>query len=157
VEDAEGVVTTWEQIKARERIEKSDTNSAAGLLAGISQALPALSQAQEIQVRAARVGFDWDDISPVYGKVEEEFEEVRQAAGSERVEAEIGDLMFAAVNLARWLHVDAEIALRATSARFRRRFEHIERRAAETGRQLSEMTLEEMDHFWDEAKRAEPK
>jgi len=101
------------------------------------------------------VGFDWDDIEPVYGKVAEEFAEVKEAAGSPRIESEIGDLMFAAVNLARWLKVDAETALRSTNARFKKRFAHIEKRATESGKQLTDMTLGEMDRFWDEAKSNE--
>ena len=155
VTDAGGVVATWEKVKAQERIENSETNSAVGLLRGVPASLPALSQAQEIQTRAARVGFDWDDIEPVYGKVTEEFAEVKEAAGSPRIESEIGDLMFAAVNLARWLNIDAETALRSTNARFKKRFEHIEKRATESGKQLTDMTLGEMDRFWAEAKSNE--
>ncbi len=155
VSDSEGVVVAWEKIKAQERKAKSETNSTVGLLSGIPAALPGLNQAQEVQTRAARVGFDWDDIKPVYGKVAEEFEEVKQAAGSPRTDAEIGDLLFAVVNLSRWLKVDAETALRSTNLRFRKRFEHIEKRAAESGKQLTDMTLKEMDRFWDEAKALE--
>jgi tetrapyrrole methylase family protein/MazG family protein len=155
VKGAEGVVQAWEKIKAQERIERSENNSAEGLLMGVPASLPALSQAQEIQIRAARVGFDWDEIAPVFAKVLEEFNEVKEAGRSPRVEAEIGDLMFAVVNLARWLKVDAEIALRSTNTRFKKRFEHIEKRAAETGKLLTDMTLEEMDRFWDEAKLKE--
>ncbi len=155
VEDAEGVVTVWDQIKAEERQQKNGIEEQGGRLSGVPTVLPALSQAQEIQSRAARVGFDWDDIKPVHEKVVEEHEEVRQAVGKTEVEAEIGDLLFAVVNLARWLEVDAEIALRAANLRFRKRFGFIEMRARQTGRELSEMTLAEMDLIWDEAKNQE--
>lgn len=155
VEDEAGVIAVWEQIKAREREDKGETERSAGMLEGIPRSLPALSQAQEVQTRAARVGFDWDDVSPVYEKIEEELLEVRQAESSDQIQAEIGDLLFAVVNLARWLGVDAETALRTTSARFRRRFQFIEKQAALTGKRLDQMTLAEMDRFWDEAKRNE--
>lgn len=155
VSGADGVLKNWEAIKAEERKGKSHTHSGAGLLNGLPSALPALNLAQEIQSRAARVGFDWDSIAPVYEKVVEEYHEVKEAAGGPRIEAEIGDLLFAAVNLARWLKVDAETALRSANTRFKKRFAHIEKRAAETGRTLGEMTLAEMDRFWDEAKENE--
>ena len=155
VEDADGVVATWEQIKAVERAEKKVADEPAGRLESVPAALPALSQAQEIQARAAHVGFDWEDIAPVHAKILEEIEEVRQADGEGEREVEIGDLLFAVVNLSRWLDVDAETALRYANRRFKNRFRFIERRANEQGRDLKDMTLAEMDLIWDEAKRKE--
>jgi tetrapyrrole methylase family protein/MazG family protein len=123
-----------------------------GILDGVPVVLPALSQAQEIQSRAARVGFDWKEIQPVLAKVFEELDEVNQAQDADEREKELGDLLFAVVNLARWYKVDAESALRQANRRFRLRFAHIEARAREAGRELSEMSLEEMDRYWEEAK-----
>jgi tetrapyrrole methylase family protein/MazG family protein len=153
VQDAQGVVHTWEKIKADERKEKDPDNDSTGMLKGLPRSLPALSQAQEIQERAARVGFDWETIDPVYEKVTEEFEETRRATDQKQLEAEIGDLLFAVVNLARWHKVDAEAALRSSGDRFRARFHHIERQAQNANRNLSEMSLSEMDRYWEEAKK----
>jgi tetrapyrrole methylase family protein/MazG family protein len=121
-------------------------------LDGVPASFPAVAQAQEIQDRAARVGFDWSEIGPVWEKVNEELEEVRSARTAEELEKELGDLLFAVVNLARWNKVDAESALRGTNNRFRRRFKHIERRTRQQERDLTSMTLNEMDVFWEEAK-----
>ncbi len=115
-------------------------------------ALPALTQAQEFQSRAARVGFDWPEIDGVLAKVVEEIEEVRAAANPEELADELGDLFFALVNLARWKKIDAESALREASLKFKRRFKHVEARAREAGRPMTEMTIEELDAFWNEAK-----
>jgi len=145
------VLQNWEEIKAAER--KAHQEEEKSLLDSVPGSLPSLSQAQEIQERAARVGFDWPNIEPVWDKVDEELCELREAGDSTSREAEIGDLFFAVVNLARWYRVDAESALRKTIKRFRRRFGHIERSAKVQGQALTEMTLEEMDEFWDEAKK----
>lgn len=145
------VLQNWEEIKAAER--KAHDEEDKSLLDSVPRSLPALSQAQEIQERAARVGFDWPDIEPVWKKVDEELDEVREAVDQASIEVEIGDLVFAIVNLGRWCGVDAESALRNTVKRFRQRFGYIEKSARSQGRLLSEMTLEEMDAFWDEAKR----
>jgi len=151
------VIRNWEKIKENERKQTARQNGAEkvkGLLDGVPVSLPALSYAQSIQDRARRVGFDWSEIEPVIGKVREELDEVLSAP-EERREAELGDLLFAVVNLARWYKVDAETALRLTGARFRKRFSHIEERARESGKHLSEFTLQELDVWWDEAKRLE--
>ncbi|HHX44474.1 MAG TPA: nucleoside triphosphate pyrophosphohydrolase [Chloroflexi bacterium] len=150
VQDSAEVLRHWEQIKRQERGERF-----ASLLSGVSRALPSLSQALEMQRRAARVGFDWDSIEPVEAKVAEELDEFRQAPDPERRSAEFGDLLFSLVNLARWHAIDPESALREANGRFARRFESIERHAAGAGRPLEEMTLEEMDALWDEAKETE--
>jgi tetrapyrrole methylase family protein/MazG family protein len=98
------------------------------------------------------VGFDWPTIDPVWAKVLEELEEVRQAQTPLEIEKELGDLLFAVVNLIRWYKVDAESALRGTNQKFRRRFKHIEKSARKTGQDLQSMSLDEMDGYWNEAK-----
>jgi tetrapyrrole methylase family protein/MazG family protein len=122
-------------------------------LDGLPLALPALSQAQEYQDRAARVGFDWPEIDGVLDKVREEIEEIKKAETDWELASEIGDLFFAVVNLARWKKVDAESALRGTNIKFKKRFGHVEQGAKKAGKNLSDMKLEEMDGLWDEAKR----
>lgn len=149
------VLTNWEAIKAAEREANSNHNGEEkpkGLLDGVPLIFPSLAQAQEIQDRAARVGFDWPEIAPVIAKVLEELDEIRQAETNEEKEEEVGDLLFAVVNLGRWLKVDTEAALRATNQKFRRRFAYVEEKAREAGRTMQTMTLSEMDLFWDEAK-----
>ena len=118
------VLQNWERLKAQER--SSNGKAEASLLDGISLALPALAQAEQYQKRAARVGFDWPDIQGVLDKLAEELGEVHAATDGEERQAEIGDLLFAVVNLARWYKVEAESALREANARFRRRFSYIE-------------------------------
>jgi tetrapyrrole methylase family protein/MazG family protein len=154
VQGVQGVLLNWEKLKAAER-KANDQVEIKGILDGVPLIFPSLAQAQEFQERAARVGFDWSEVQPVIAKVIEELEEVQTASSLEEQTAELGDLLFAAVNLARWYKVDAESALRETNQRFRKRFSHIEKRAGESGRNLSDMTLAEMDVFWDEAKRLE--
>ncbi len=150
--DVDGVLSNWERLKEGERAEKG---AAAGLLEGVPRALPALSQAQEYQDRAARVGFDWPQIAGVLEKLAEEIREVQAAADVQALEAELGDLFFSLVNLARWKGVDAESALRASNQRFRRRLRFIETAAEGQGRRLSELTLDEMEAFWDQAKASD--
>ncbi len=148
--DPQAVIRNWERLKAAER--KANGQSRKGLLDGVSKALPALTQAQTYQQRAARVGFDWPDIQGVLDKVCEEMEEVRNAEDDEARSDEMGDLLFALVNLARWLKVDAESALREANTRFRTRFAYIEQTARQQGRSLDELSLDEMDALWNEAK-----
>lgn len=148
----DGVLQNWEKLKEKERKGKKEDK---GILDGIPSALPALNQAQEYQDRAARVGFDWAEIENVLDKVREEIEEVKTAENPERVKEELGDLFFVLVNLARWRDVDAEAALREANQKFKRRFAYIEKNAKAQGRNLSDMTLEEMDALWDEAKGLE--
>ncbi|MBC7236889.1 MAG: nucleoside triphosphate pyrophosphohydrolase [Chloroflexi bacterium] len=149
-ETAEEVLRAWEQIKRAERGEETFRS----MLAGINKALPALSQAMEIQRRVARVGFDWLDPRSVADKVREELDELAHADASQRAD-EFGDLLFSLVNLARWYDIDAESALREANRRFMRRFAAIERRAAEAGIKLEEMSLQEMDTLWEQAKEEE--
>ncbi len=152
IEDADGVLANWERIKEDERAEAAE---GGGLLEGVPASLPALSQAQEYQDRAARVGFDWAEIRGVLDKVAEEVEEVRQSADAAELTNELGDLFFAIVNLTRWKGVDAESALRAANMKFKRRFESIERGAHDRGRRLSDLSLEEMEALWQGAKGGE--
>lgn len=159
--DASGVGTdeatvnaTWEAIKQAER----EAKSAHGVLADVPLALPALSRAQKLQKRASRVGFDWDSADQVMVKVEEELAEVTEAMalGSREDQAEeVGDLLFAVVNLARHLQVDAESALRAANRKFEDRFRGIERRVAESEQTLQSMSLEQLDDLWERVKTAE--
>ena len=150
LEGVDGVLANWEKLKEKERSEKKEVR---GLLDGVPQALPALSQAQEYQDRAARVGFDWADIQDVLDKVREEIDEIKNAETDFELASEIGDLLFALVNVARWKHVDAESALRGTNLKFKKRFAYVEQGAKKQGRNLSELSLEEMDVFWNDAKR----
>ncbi len=150
LDDVDGVLANWEKLKEAER--KDNGQKEKGLLDGVPLALPALSQAQEYQDRAARVGFDWHEIEGVLEKIAEEIEEVRQATDEAELTSELGDLLFALVNLARWKNVDAESALRGTNMKFKKRFGYVEQGAKKQGRNLSELTLDEMESLWQEAK-----
>lgn len=149
LEGVDGVLANWEKLKEQER---KDNKQEKGLLDGVPAALPALSQAQEYQDRAGRVGFDWPEIEGVLDKVREEIEEIKNAETDFELASEIGDLFFALVNVARWKRIDAESALRGTNLKFKKRFAHVEQSAKKQGQNLSELTLEEMDAFWNEAK-----
>jgi tetrapyrrole methylase family protein/MazG family protein len=151
VNGTQDVLQNWEKLKAQERA--ANGKSEASLLDGIGKTLPALVQAEQYQKRANHVGFDWTDIEGVWRKVAEELEEVRSAADADARAAEIGDLLFSVVNLARWYQVDAESALRAANLRFRKRFIAIERAARQQGRSLSDLSLDEMEAIWQAAKR----
>ena len=151
LEDADSVIRNWENIKAAERTENGGEHK--GLLDGIPLAMPALSVADNYQRRAARVGFDWPEVEGVFRKLEEELEELRLADTDEARTEEFGDLLFALVNLARWWKIDAESALRETNAKFRRRFQAIEQVARTQGRNLSDLTLKEMDEIWENTKK----
>lgn len=154
VKDAEHQTRDWEAHKAEERAEKS----VHGILDGVAVALPGLTRAEKLQKRAARVGFDWPELPPVFAKLREELAELEQEVDSgaprERVEDELGDVLFAMANLARKLGVDPEQALRGTNRKFERRFRHVEARLQERGLKPEEAGLETMDAYWDEAKRA---
>lgn len=150
LEGVQGVLANWEKLKEKERGKKKDGK---GLLDGVPPALPALSQAQEYQDRAARVGFDWPEIEGVLDKVKEEIEEIKHAESDFELASEIGDLFFALVNVARWKSVDAESALRGTNLKFKKRFAYVEQTAKRQERNLSDLSLQEMDDLWNEAKR----
>ena len=150
LDGVDGVLANWEKLKEKERKDKKEEK---GLLDGVPFALPALSQAQEYQDRAARVGFDWPEIDGVLDKVKEEIEEIKNAETDFELASEIGDLFFALVNVARWKKVDAESVLRATNTKFKKRFAYVEQGAKKQGRNLSDLTLDEMDLLWNEAKK----
>lgn len=144
----------WESLKAEERALKSGDES---LMADIPRTLPALMRAYKLQGRAARAGFDWPDLAPVFEKVHEELAEIGEAIDSgkpEAVEAEIGDLLFTCVNLARHLAVEPETALRRASERFEARFRHMEASAAAVDERLEALSPDRQDRLWRDAKQA---
>jgi len=156
----------WERIKAEEREGRGREGQgtgpldpdAKGVLSDVPVGLPGLTRAIKLQDKAARVGFDWPNITPVFDKIREELAELEvEVASGERAktEAEFGDLMFVMANLARHLKLDPEAALRGANQKFTRRFQHIESRLAESGRTPSQSDLAEMDRLWDEAKAGE--
>jgi MazG family protein len=158
--DANEVLRNWERIKAAERAGEKDP----GVLGSVARSLPALTRAQRVGEKVARVGFDWPDARGSRAKVAEELGELDAAIAcddKDRIEAELGDVFFALVNLARHVEVDAEGALRRTIDKFTRRFGHVEGRVRErhggwpTTASDDKLTLEELDGYWDEAKRAE--
>ena len=164
--DSEAVKALWGRIKAEEKRLRTEARASSGLppetpsgaLGHVPLALPALSRALKLQKRAAKVGFDWNDVRAVLVKLREEIAEVEAEIGSGSSEAlsdEVGDLLFAVANLARHLDVDPEAALRAANAKFARRFAHIEHRLAESGRKPETADLEEMEALWVEAKELE--
>ena len=158
VADAEAQTRAWEQHKAAER-EARGASGATSALDGVALGLPALLRADKLQRRAARVGFDWQEIDPVHAKVDEELAEVRAeldaGAPLERVAGEIGDLLFAVVNLARHAGVDAETALRGTNERFGGRFRQVEAEFAARGESMLDSDLADLDAAWERAKARE--
>jgi tetrapyrrole methylase family protein/MazG family protein len=155
VDGVENVLQNWEKLKAAERSEElgDDSTKEMGILDGVALALPALSQAEEIQSRAARVGFDWPNTHGVVDKINEECHELLGAEDLASRADELGDLLFSVVNLARHFEIDAESALRETNTRFRNRFAHIEQSARLQGKMVSDLSLEEMEVYWQEAKK----
>ncbi|HQX66373.1 MAG TPA: nucleoside triphosphate pyrophosphohydrolase [Dokdonella sp.] len=154
---AEEVLGNWEAIKRREREDAGDADRSA--LAGIARGLPEWQRATKLQKRAARVGFDWPDVNPVFDKLHEEIDEVRAefAGGADpaRLTDEIGDVLFVCANLARHAHVDVSTAMRHANAKFERRFRRMEAIAAEAGTSLAEKSLEQQEDLWLQAKREE--
>lgn len=147
VADEEEVKQNWEKLKLKEG-KKS-------VLEGVPKSLPALVKASRIQDKAKGVGFDWEKPEQVWEKVQEELAELQQEVhrgDQAKMEAEFGDVLFSMINYARFLNINPEDALERTNKKFIHRFQHLERRAAETGKSLSEMTLAEMDVYWNEAK-----
>jgi len=154
---AEAVKGLWERIKAEEKAERGEPVP-AGALAGVPAALPALTRALKLQDKAGQVGFDWNDPRAVLAKIREEADEIEAALDEGKVtetKAEVGDLLFAVVNLVRHLQADPEGLLRATNVKFERRFAAIEQALAARGKTPKDATLAEMDALWDEAKAAE--
>lgn len=148
----EEVTRQWQE---RKREEGKLRDSA---LEGVPKELPSLLRAQRLQSRAAKVGFDWANVDDVFGKLDEELKEFREAIEKKdcnEIEDELGDIFFVLVNISRFVGVNAEEALRKTISKFISRFRYIEMKAADGGRRLTDMTLEEMDSLWDEAKKGE--
>lgn len=151
LETSADVLANWEEIKKKEENRKKNS-----MLEGLPKELPALLKAHRVQDKAARVGFDWERLDQVIDKVEEEIGEFRETLHTkdpERMEEELGDVFFSLVNVSRFIGVNPEEALRKTVSKFIHRFKYIEEKAAEAGRSLSDMTLEEMDRLWEEAKK----
>jgi MazG family protein len=164
--DAAEVLRNWEQIKAEERrakgakIDKARVEEAkeASLLDGIPHTLPAVMQGFQLTRRASRIGFDWEGVEGVIAKLQEELSELglaREVQSIPGIEEEVGDVLFAAVNLARFLKVDPEIALKRTNAKFMARFREMERTARTSGRKLADVPRQEMESLWDQAKESE--
>lgn len=150
------VLRNWEQIKRAEKEQNDNGAPPASMLASVPRALPALAEAQRLTGRAAKVGFDWPSTDEVLDKLNEElaeFAEARAGKDPARIEDELGDLLFVLVNLARFLKIDAEQALRGTNAKFRSRFAHIEERLREQHKDIHATSLEEMETLWQEAKQ----
>jgi tetrapyrrole methylase family protein/MazG family protein len=152
VEGPADVLRNWESIKAHERAASNEHGQSGSRLEGVPAILPALARAQALGDRAARAGFDWPDLKGVLDKVTEEVSELRQAEDAEARERELGDLLFSLANLARWLEVDAESALRDTCDRFMDRYAEMERQARARGIDLADLPLAEQDALWDQAK-----
>jgi len=176
--DAAEVLKNWEQLKREERSAAAKKKGegekkAESLMDGVSKALPAALEGLQLTRRAARIGFDWGDVDGVFEKLKEEAQELQRELGKEtakrvqrrdaesaekngmrsaRVEEEMGDLLFAAVNLARWLEIDPEIALKKANAKFAARFRAMETQAAKSGKGLADVPREEMERLWDAAK-----
>ena len=157
--DATTQTRSWEVIKAEERASRQTDEAPPGALDGVSLALPGLTRAVKLQNRAARVGFDWGEAGPVLDKIREEIDELQAemdaGAPADRLEDELGDLFFACANLARHLGVDPEAAVRSTNAKFERRFRAVEHRIRESGGDVKEASLEEMEAAWQAAKQSE--
>ncbi len=153
-ETAGDVKRIWGEVKAAEK--KTKGRAQDGLLAPVPRAMPALVEAQQISSRAAAAGFDWENPEQVVEKLHEELAELaeaRRAASQDELEGEVGDLLFVLVNLARFMKVDPEQALRRTNTKFRKRFGYIEQKLAEQGRKLEDSNIAEMEALWQEAKR----
>ena len=153
--DADAVLQNWERLKAKERKERKGED--VSLLASVPRAMPALARAQRVGDKASHVGFDWQEVEPVWGKIDEELAELKAAAASgqqERVREEMGDVLFSVVNLCRFLHVPAEDALAHTVDRFEKRFAFIEERLRQRRKTVAQTSLEELDSLWEEAKKA---
>ena len=149
---SEDVLANWDALKQKEKHQKSTTDA----LESVARSLPGLIRAEKVQHKAAKVGFDWDDVSGALEKVREETAEVARAvAGDGDPSEELGDLLFAAVNVARFLKTDPEEAISRTTDKFIRRFAQVEQAARDAGKDLADMSLAEMDALWDAAKQKE--
>src|SRR5271157_5107732 len=159
--DAAEVLRNWEIIKKEERRAKGavdDEAAAESVLDGVPRSLPALLEGYQLTRKAARIGFDWENVGGIFEKLQEETEELRQVLekrGGKEIEGEVGDILFAAVNLARFLKIDPEIAMKKASGRFSKRFREMERMAREQGTTLAEVPRGRMEELWEAAKGRE--
>jgi tetrapyrrole methylase family protein / MazG family protein len=158
VRSVEEVWQKWEEIKGKEKAGKGEKHK--GVLESVPQSLPALYRADKVQRRAARVGFDWNGVAGAWRKVDEEKKEIHELLNKprsprKRIKEELGDLLFAIVNVTRKLDIDAEEALQEATTKFMRRFKGIELHAKRSGRHISKMTLPEMDKVWEQIKAEE--
>ena len=148
--EKEGKIYTWDELKAQEK-----GNIRKNVLDGISKGLPALVAAQKLQEKAGKVGFDWDELEPVWAKVSEEIGEFKEAVAQkdrENMEKEAGDVLFSLINLFRWYKISGENALNRTNTKFRQRFSHVEACVNQSDRSWEDFSLAELDAFWEEAK-----
>lgn len=151
-------VSAWEVIKAQERASKAESDTTSSALDGVALALPSLLRAEKLQKRAARVGFDWTDAAQIFSKLDEEADEVREAietGDTDKIEDEVGDLLFVAANLSRRLDIDPEQALRRANAKFERRFRAMEALAASEGKSFSDLDIDAQEALWQRVKRSE--
>ncbi|WP_404402625.1 nucleoside triphosphate pyrophosphohydrolase [Idiomarina seosinensis] len=148
--DAE-IKAQWEQIKQQERTKK---NARGSVFDDIPSQLPSILKAAKLQKRASSVGFDWPEAEPVYAKIEEEIQEVKDATEQEHIEEEVGDLLFAVVNLARHKQVNPERALQRANEKFKSRFQHIEQTLSQQNKQAGDSSLQELEALWQQAKKA---
>jgi len=155
VNGVDDVTTNWESIKKAEKVARGQTDQTPSALDGIPKIMPALTQALTISKRAVKMGFEWPNIEGVLDQLIEEAHEITAAESAEHLESEIGDLLFSAVNLARWRKIDPESALRGTNARFKRRFQKMEALAATQGKHLPDLSTDDMEILWNEAKQYE--
>lgn len=162
-DDSATVLRNWEAMKQEERRASGKTERAGSLLDGVSSKAPALMEAHQLSTKAARVGFDWKNVNDIFDKLEEEIAELREAiqthavskgeAEHARVREELGDLLFAVTNIARRMQVEPEAALKLTNRKFRKRFGYIETKLTERGKAMGQVTIDEMEELWQEAKR----
>jgi len=154
-EDDKALNEAWEKSKASERNDRASTLQAS-ILDGDAGAFPALKRSQKLQTRAARAGFDWPNVEPVFDKIKEEIEEVKQAMqqkNQQPIKDEFGDLIFACVNLARHVGVDAEEALRHGNKKFEKRFNYIEEKLVGSDKQINQCSLDELEEIWQQSKQ----
>jgi len=164
------VLRNWEILKKQERAAKQGSSSSftssgsstssTSYLDGVPHALPALLEGFQLTRKAARIGFDWDNVEGIFDKLREESSELREVLhkkeSAERIEGELGDILFVAVNLARFLHVDPELALKKANAKFTSRFHEMERITREQGTTLAEVPRPQLESLWEQSKRNEP-
>lgn len=155
IDTADDVLQIWEILKSKENLEGGKAEPKVKSVVDVPRTLPALMRAEKIQAKASRVGFDWDDIAGPWDKVREEIAELQAADSEEERAKEFGDVIFALVNVARFLNIDPEAALNLTNEKFISRFKYVEKQVKESGKEWNEFTLDELDSFWDQAKQQE--